>query len=646
MATLEQLERALHAADAAGDEDAARQLAAEYQSESTRVAASRPRAVASAGAAGAPDRGGSTGTANDVPNLRTAGAVAAMAPARAVGGLADLGYAGGRWAGEKTGLVDPKEERSKNLTPKIEALTNELAGQPVGQGMGRAVAEGVMTAPMAGGSKLAGMVAGGFGAGASELAAEHNLPWWAQLGLGVSVGGVAGKATDLARMRPSETLSRSRLANSVKGITEDELRAAQRNLDSADASGLKLMPSQSLENGQGLEKLQAALMDSKSKGSEDFLRRAYEVPGKVKEMVAQLKSRSGQNPRDEALMAESIQDIAAREAKSGSQAVNAATAADYAAARAPGVPTFGAANIPKLRQLFSSASRDAIDDPTAQALLSKSQSAIEAALQQGVKPDKLVSLVSNLKRDLPAGTEVATSATNRVRGILDDVLNQVRDQAEAAAPSLKTARQTQAELRQDLPGKFDEVTRMAKRGGGPTPALNFAADSPELLGAVGKADARLAQELVQRRLNQTADKALESNRPGTVAQRELSGAPGLEHLTGESGANQLRQALEAMRMGDRPTGATANAATFTPLAGENAARNTTRGLTGQIDYLAGTVGRLVAGTGLRISDSAAIKVLSRPDAMERLAYLKSLPPGNNLRAAALATFPDLFEEQK
>ncbi len=562
---------------------------------------------------------------------------------------------------EALGLTDPKEP-FEALTPKVDALADELAGKPVGRSKGRAAFEGAIMAPLSG-AKMAALpsaaLSGAAAGGAGEWAREKDLPWWAQLGAGVVAGGVAGTAANAFRMRPSELASRGRLTESVKGVTEEELRKASKNLASAKEVGLDLMPSQGLDAGEaGLVKLQSALMDSKAGGSEEFLRKATQVPGRVRELVEQLKNRGGQTPRDEALLADEIQKVAIGDVKSGSKAVNEATKPLYQSieAQKPMTASYAAYRLKQANDIIDEALlkyRSEAGTPEAlEGARRQLTKVLGSADKKPVTPEELHNALANIRRSLPEYDAMATSTANRARENVTQTLAYLQQHVDNLAPSLRSAREMQGELRSNLPGKFDEMTRLAKRGGGPGSALDFAAGEPEVVGAVGKAQARLAQELLQHRVNKAAGKALDSTRPGESVHRSLRDLPepelmftGSADAAGEAG--KLRQTLEALRMGDRPTGrATANDATFSPLGAQSTTREATRGAMGQVDYALGTVGRMAASAGLRISDAAAIKVLSQPDALDRLAYLKSLPPSRVTRAALLASFPGLFQENE
>lgn len=647
MSDIRALEEALVRAHEAGDTANAQILADEIKRASS--GSGRKASVAApAGAAGAPDRLGLPSTGGQ----RDAMAVGAMAPAKMLAGLADAGYGASRWIGEKTGLVDPDSPREDGLSGPVGDLTNSLAGRKVPESVGRSAFEGAVAGPMGGGAAIPGVIAGAAGGGAAQWAAEKNLPWWAQLGIGMAAGTGASGTVNATRMRPSEFLSEGRLRKAVRGLSPDDLRTGQAASDLARTQGVNVLPGQALDaGGEGLTRLQAALMNSSADGAEQLSARAIQLPRQARTMVERLRNMGGQTPRDPDMLAEAVQEAGKGVTRSGPQAVNQATRPLYQAGGSPVGPRFGPANQQQLDTLFQTAIQQQLGDPTAQRLLQQAHARITEALAGRPTPEQIVNLVKNLKGDLPAGTDVATSATNRVRETLTRTLDQVRDQAEMVAPSLKAARVLQAELRESLPGKFDEMERLARKGGGAEALLAFAAKDAEIIGALQRRNPQLAQELVQWNVNTVAGKSLAGARPGTTAEAALRDAPELGAMFPRSQApdadvSRLRRSLTAAQMAERPSGRmTAGDPNFTAGMVQNESREVARGLTGQLDHVAGIVGRLAASAGLRVSDAAALRVMQRPDALERIARLKALPPSQLTRATILAVLPEL-ESQK
>jgi hypothetical protein len=619
------------------------------------AAAAVPRAAAPAGAAGAPDRGGSTATGAGIPSARTAAAVAATAPAKGLAGIADLVYTGGRWINRAANKDLQQPEAEPNLSPQVGRLTDELAGQPVGRSVGRSAFEGAIMAPLGGGAVGPGVAAGAAGGAASEWAAENDLPWWTQLVAGVGAGGAAGGAANLTRMRLAEALSKGRLVDATRGITPSELRAGQGVLEAGAEHGVRLMPGQAFEDPSGITALQSALMQSKAGGADSFASMARRVPERTRALVETMRNWGRQTPRPDDQMAADIQKMAEVAKKAEGNAVNAATKPLYEAidSQKPLSKFYTDYRAKQVATILDEAMLAYRSDPeTSLTALSKAKERMLALLQdprKPVTPEELHNALRNVRDKLPEYTNLDGSVNNLARKRVSDTLQYLQDIADNLSPSMAQARQVQGELRSNLSGKFSPLERIARKSGGPGPFLNQVASEPEVLGLVAGQDSRLAQELGQRQVNQGVTKALESMNPGETAWREVGrGADVMEQVPGQEGSiARLRQALEVARAGGRPTGSPNQlGSAINPAQIQSKSREVARSIQGQVGNALGVLGRLVGNTGLRFSDEAAIRVLSRPDALERLAYLKSLPPTQVTRAALIASFPELFKEQK
>lgn len=573
------------------------------------------------------------------------GAIAATAPARALAGVADLGYTAGRFAGEKTGLIDPASPREPNFTPQVDRLTDVAAGRPLSQSIPRSMLEGAVT----GGSTLPAVVAGGVAGGASRWAQEEGLPWWAQMGAGMAGGAVAGKATSMLGKRLPEVLAAKRLAEATEGMTPDQLRAGAKPMANARAEGVSLYPSQTLDDGRGagLEALQGALYNTKASGGEKFRSIGREQPAAVRQLVEGLRNRSGQAPRPDDLMAEDVQKAAAAYAKSGGNAVNDATRGLYQGDQA--TRRFLNPNIvPRIEQHFDDlivANR--ADMLAVPALKEAKKLVLDLANENRVTLGEFNKRIQQIKANLPSYTAAEPSAVNHMRGVVTDALRPLDDFIAQNAPELAQAKQMQADLRQSLPNQFSEFTKQAKAS--TTSSLDQAQKRPELVAELSRRAPQLTQELLQRQVNQAVDKALEGATPGATINKQLTTGEAGRQLTGNISAlfansSNPKAAVEGF---NRVLEVAANASKPT---GGQVAISTGQGISkhvgAQVGNLLGAPAYAAGQALLHIRDNATIDVLTRPDVMERLAYLASVPKPKLTPALILATVPQLFEERK
>lgn len=550
--------------------------------------------------------------------------------------------------------------------PMVDRLTDTLAGQPVENSVGRSVIEGGIMGPMSGGKTAAQIVpqmfAGGAGAGAADAAnraGAHPIVS-TLLGLGAGVG--AGKVAGNVGLTPAEMLAKGRVQKAGAGVTPDQFREGAAAQSQAQREGVQLLPSQALQtDAAGFEELQRQLLASRAGKATGFRAEVSKQPGQVQMMIERLRGASGQTPRLDDDLASGVQRISAREEAAGPKAINEATRPLYNDPLGKkwqlSPATVERVNVGMDEAIF----RNRADAATANAL-KEAKVHLDTVLNNGqATPEILARALQSVKQDLPSYSAYPNAANN-TRRVVAETIAPLEALIAKHAPDLGRAPQVQAELRQLLPTSFSEISRQEATRTGTEGALNAATSRPEVMGAVQKADPRLAQELVQRQLNGAVDKATATNattnlppsNSGIVLKKALTeGLQGKEFQRNldmlfpgrPDEAMMFRQRLDVAANASKPRGDLGGAAGGSPLAAQEMAIKGTRGLTGQLDYVLGGLTRALAASKNRLSDDAVISILQKPDVIERLAKLSALPAPRLTRAAFVATVPQLFEEE-
>lgn len=631
------------------------------------AAGAQTRAPTPAGAAGAPTGGQSTG---DLPSPRTAASVLATAPAKAMAGGIDLGQYGLRTLLQTTTGV--KAPELPKVTPMVDRLTDTLAGQPVENSVGRSAFEGAVMGPLSGGKTAAQiipqMAAGGAGAGAADAANRSGAHPLVSALLGVGAGVGAGKVAGNVGLTPAEMLAKGRVQKAGAGVTPDQFREGAAAQSQAQREGVQLLPSQALQtDAAGFEELQRQLLASRAGKADGFRADVLKQQGQVQMMIERLRAAGGQTPRSDDELAAGVQRISKDAVKAEGDAINAATRHLYNApdSKAPVSPRWASVRANQLENDFNAAIEKHRSEPLSVAALVDTKERILGLLRDpkgNVTPEELNSIIAFAKADLPVYSDMKPSLGNLARKRVSDSLAFLEGRVEGIAPSLGEANRIQRELRQNQSTGFSEVVRQGKTGTGTEGALNAATARPEVMGAVQKADPRLAQELLQRQLNGAVDRATATNattnlpaaNSGIVLKKALT--EGLQGKEFQRNLDMLfpgkpdeavvfRQRLDVAANASKPRGDLAGASNSSPLAAQEIAIKGTRGLTGQIDYVLGGLTRALAASKNRLSDDAVISILQKPDVIERLAKLSALPAPRLTRAAFVAAVPQLFEEE-
>ena len=259
-----------------------------------RVAPTRPPLAAPAGAAGAPTGSGKGGGERVADAL----GIAAMAPAKGVSGVIDLGMFLGSKADKALGLLD-KDFEPPYLTPMVDEVANEISGRKIPQSIGRSALEGAITAPLSGAKTAGGLaqaaLAGGVGGGTSEAVIEAGGNPLLAAGAGMLAGGAVGAIPQVRGLNLKEALVESRLKHATKGIPESRLREAIPAHAEGRGMGQQLLPSQALDTpAPGLENLQGALLASRAAKAESFIDRVGKQGDWAQDQLRGLKSAGGQ----------------------------------------------------------------------------------------------------------------------------------------------------------------------------------------------------------------------------------------------------------------------------------------------------------------------------------------------------------------
>lgn len=624
-----------------------------------KLAPTRPALAAPAGAAGAPTGSGKGGGERVADAL----GIAAMAPAKGVSGVIDLGMFLGSKADKALGLLD-KDFEPPYLTPMVDEVANEISGRKIPQSIGRSALEGAITAPLSGAKTAGGLaqaaLAGGVGGGTSEAVIEAGGHPLLAAGAGMLAGGAVGAIPQVRGLNLKEALVESRLKHATKGIPESRLREAIPAHAEGRGMGQQLLPSQALDTpAPGLENLQGALLASRAAKAESFIDRVGKQADWAQDQLRGLKSAGGQAPRGDAELALGLQGVSKGALKEGRDAVNAATKADYNALTAKAWK-FG----PDLADDFYKHMRklgrtNRADDPVLRALDESGTMIWNKLRQPKLTPEELLTAIRNAKNELPAYSAPGMSPgkSNHVREVVRDALAPLEEVLYKHSPELARAQTTQANLRSTLPGQFDELVQQAKRAGGPGGAADAAMQRPEVLGAVEKADPQLLQELLSRTVRNVVDKALTPSASTGLIPRSAGTSAKVALTTGNTG-NNVQTFLPALfrnspspeqtaegfnrvlRVIDRASREPGSAFARTPGAVEAAARI----VGGSAAQKVSESGRQVGGYLTRFKDNATIDVLNRPDVMERLLYISKLPEGKVTQSLILSILPQFFEE--
>jgi GNAT superfamily N-acetyltransferase len=589
---------------------------------------------------------------------RSAGSVALTAPAKGVAGMLDLAGEGAKAGGRAIGLPVPN---FPHLTPEIDRLTDVLAGEPVSSSVGRSAFESGIMGPLSGGKTAAQilpqMVAGAVAGGTAQGVKESGGGTYQQLLAALLAGYGGGKVAANVGLSKAEILGKGRLREATTGTTPEDFAAGRAAQQAAAGEGVKLLPSQALPNAApGLEELQGALLRSRASGAEGFRGEVAQQPQQVQMLAERLRGMGGQAPRGADDLASSVQRIADEAAAAGPKAVNAATKPLYED------PLGKAWKIKpevaeRVTQGFDKAIYENRGDQATAAALKEAQKHLVDTLSFGeVTPSLIAQAVQSAKQNL-AAYSAYPKASNHARAVVSKTLVPLEELVAKAAPKLASAPKVQMELRKDLPTPFNEVMRQAGTSTGTEGALKSVQQRPEVMGMVEKANPRLAQELLQRQLDDAIDTAFRSQaatqRPASDAGGRLrvaltSGLEGknfqqnLEMLfPGRPGASEgFRRVLEVAANASKTPG------TGQAVAGEGALAQATRGGAGSYAQKVNVVGKLSQALWGNFRDNAVIEVLRRPDVMERLEHLSRLPVPRLTQATITGALPQLFEESQ
>lgn len=650
---LRQIQAALVATDPQ-DVETVQLLKEQYERARKASAAAQPVAKPPEEAAGAASRGGSAG--GSFPTPRTAAAVVGMAPAKALGGLMDLGSAGATWLGKKAGL-DLGEPYS--YSGAVDRFTDELAGRPVPQSIGRSLVEGGVSAPLTGAANVPTVVAGAVGGGVSEALREGGAsPGW-QLAGAVASGYGAGKLAGKLALRPNEMRAEANLRRAVEGLTPDDLRTGARNTRTAQGEGIHLLPSQSLETeAPGLLRLQSELYNSRAGKADDFRTWVAGQPKRARDLVEGLRTRGGQMPREDDDLAMALREHSRGISKEAGDAVNTATRGLYNDPLTTGWK-FNPALAGQVEAGIRRAALDYRGQPHILRALRDAGEAVTGLLRRpDVTPGELNDVLAYVKDNLPMPNDMAPATVNRVRGVVKEVFRPLDELVAQHAPPLAEAKRVQSELRQVLPNTFSDVVRQGKAGGGASAAVDSAMGKPSLVAALRQRDPQLAQELLQRHLERVLDDALSLDSTSGLPKRNAGvavlkgtteGAKGAtfdKELVGlfrnapdpAAAAEGFRRVAKVAAMASRPDGVHGGAA-----GGTNAVTEAVRGGIGTFPQQVNVFGRAAGALFGRLSHNATIDVISRPDVMERLIYISTLPTPRLTPAAVLGAVPQLFQ---
>lgn len=604
-------------------------------------------------------------------------AVTAGAFAKVPTGIADLATLTVGNAEKKLGILDPNLELPY-LTPKVDDTVDDLAGRPIPRdSTARAAFEGAVTAPLTGAktaARLGAAAVGGGTAGAtanevSKLLDDPKVSPWLRIPLislaALTAGKVAGSLPYLNGMTLEQTLAQKPVQQASRGVSTKDWQEGKTAAGEALKEGERLLPSQALPNdATGWQKLQGALLNARGDKANSFVDYFAGQGERVRALVERLKNIGGQTPRDDAALAARLNQLAQEEAAAGPKAVNAATKADY------NTPLGSAWKFsPKLAQDVKGGFNQLIESnrgsmETVAGLTQARDSLLDLLKQGQITPAELAERIRSVKNSLPVYQELP-GAANHVRGVVTQAVAPLEALIAKAAPPLARAQATQADLRSILPGEFDDVTRMANKGGDPKTFLEDMQRRAALVEALSRRDPLATQELLQRQVNNGARDALARDNttgmpsrsgPIKLANELLGEAKGNAGIAGEAfqknvqellfrnakdpalATEGLNRVLRVIRNASKEQG-------FAPASPDKVAEPAARLIGGSKAQQVSELGRQVSGLGSGLRANALIDILSRPDMMARLEYLAQMPPDRVTRAAVMGTLPQLFEGQ-
>lgn len=574
--------------------------------------------------------------------------------------MADLAGAG--WdVAKKLGHVDsPSFPR---LTPQVDRLTDELAGKPVENGIGRAAFEGVVMAPLSGAKSVGELIpqaVSGAAAGAAGKATEEaGGNGYAQLAAALLAGHGAGRLAANRGLSPNELVAKGKLRRATEGLSGDDFRTAREAQAAAKAEGTSLLPSQAMPGAApGLEELQGALLRSRASGADKFRTDVAQQPKEVQMLVEKLQKAGGQTPRSPDQIADSVQKFAETEAAAGPTAITEATKPLYNDPLGKAW-TIKPEVVDRVGLGFDQAIHENRANPAVTGALTQARQIIVDAMSMGRPTPKIVAeAVQSVKTLLPAYSEYP-QASNFVRKVVTNLVKPLEDMVAKQSPKLGQASEVQVELRGLLPSSFDATLRQASTTSGTEGAIAAIQKRPEVLRQLAESNPLLAQEIVQMQLDQAIAKA-------TAVNSRTGVSPGNEGIAlkkslteGDSGkafnasldllfpgrpdaAAGFRRVLDVVANASKPRIAGGGGSGWNPSAAEEGVRLAG----GSLGQKVGVVSRLTGGFFTNIRDNATIAVLSKPDAIERLAKISKMPQPSLTMPAIMAALPALFEEPK
>lgn len=298
MATLQEVGEALRNAHEAGDEQAARALAAEYERLAQTTAPGVREAVAPAGAAGAPARNPGESELPDLgtpKRLLTKGIPQVGASlAKTLGSLlllpVEAGRAGARGIGMDQGepgeLTRRMQGKIDQFIPPPETKAGKLGVGGASAAIEAAVTPGSFMRNLAAqlGARVGVEVGGKVG---QEKAGDNGRI------IGGVIGGVVGGAPAGISGRPSTY--NEMLAEAVRGLKPGDFAAAERLSKEAARHGITLTPEQLFDKQTGMDTLVNQTIAS-GKGSGRLQAQVLDQPGQLEAAARQGANRLGTNP--------------------------------------------------------------------------------------------------------------------------------------------------------------------------------------------------------------------------------------------------------------------------------------------------------------------------------------------------------------
>jgi len=176
---------------------------------------------------------------------RELAAAAVTGPARAVSGLGDLASFGVDKLKSEGGRATAFEQlmekyKSLGLTPKVNALRDQLAGRPLEGDIPAVIAQGATGGLLFPGGPVINAVAGGASAGASEAAGQAGLPPEAQIALGATAGLGSGGVLAAGKRIIAPVTARSQISDALKALTPRQRLMAALEKAAMLSSGTKI----------------------------------------------------------------------------------------------------------------------------------------------------------------------------------------------------------------------------------------------------------------------------------------------------------------------------------------------------------------------------------------------------------------------